>query len=223
MELQTTRHDNARVEVIDRHGVGFPVDGSLSAADSGDGAHEVRVRIDGGRAVLIPRSLLTPSSPTTMLLPMSWDELLGSHAGQRSTSTYEESLVIPLVEETVQVEKRVHERGRVRISQRVREEHVHVEEPLVSERVEVERVPVGRYVEVAPEPRYEGDTLVLPCVEEVLVVERRLRLREEVRVRRVQQRETFVQDIPVRKTEVEVTRSAASDSDGTTARDGRTS
>jgi stress response protein YsnF len=48
---------------------------------------------------------------------------------------------------------------------------------------------VDREVDTAPEPRYEGDTLIIPVVEEMLVTEKRLLLREEVRITRRQRTE----------------------------------
>jgi hypothetical protein len=48
----------------------------------------------------------------------------------------------------------------------------------------IERVQVDRIVAEQPMQRQEGDTLVLPVVEEVLVVEKRLMLREEIRITR---------------------------------------
>ncbi|WP_431271308.1 YsnF/AvaK domain-containing protein [Dankookia sp. P2] len=97
--------------------------------------------------------------------------------------------VIPLLEERLRIAKQQRETGRVRVSVTTAEESRLVEEVLRHRSVEVERVPVGRQVAEAPSVREEGDTLVIPVMEEVLVVERRLVLREEVRVRlRVEER-----------------------------------
>ena len=52
------------------------------------------------------------------------------------------------------------------------------------ETVEVTRVPVDRMIESAPEIRTEGDVTILPVVEEVLVFEKRLVLKEELHIRR---------------------------------------
>lgn len=97
--------------------------------------------------------------------------------------------VIPLLEEHLRLSKRLREVGRVRVSVTTGTETRRIEETLRSKLVEVERVPVGRTVAEAPPVREEGDTLVIPVLEEVLVVERRLVLREEVRLRlRVEER-----------------------------------
>ncbi|MCB4823408.1 YsnF/AvaK domain-containing protein [Roseicella aerolata] len=91
--------------------------------------------------------------------------------------------VIPLLEEHLRIAKNQRATGRVRIAVTTGEETRLVEEVLRDRRVEIERVPVGRPVTEAPPVREEGDTLVIPVLEEVLVVERRLVLREEVRLR----------------------------------------
>src|SRR5579885_363982 len=49
---------------------------------------------------------------------------------------------------------------------------------------EIEHVPVGRVLDAPVAQRQEGDTLVLPVVEEVLVYRRKLFLREEIRITR---------------------------------------
>ena len=90
--------------------------------------------------------------------------------------------VIPVVAEELRVGRRTVETGRVRVTKLVREEQEQVDLPTLSEEVSVERVPVNRFVETVPQPRQEGDTVIFPVLEEVLVVERRIRLKEEVRI-----------------------------------------
>jgi uncharacterized protein (TIGR02271 family) len=70
----------------------------------------------------------------------------------------------------------------------------------------VERVPVGRVVEAAPQVRSEGDTMVVPVLEEVLVVEKRLMLKEEVRITLRRVAETSQQRVTLRSEEVVVER-----------------
>jgi stress response protein YsnF len=70
----------------------------------------------------------------------------------------------------------------VRIRKTVRQEVVPVDHTLRREDWAIERVPANRIVDVAPAPRWEGRTLILPIVEEVLV--KQLRLIEEVRITR---------------------------------------
>ena len=94
--------------------------------------------------------------------------------------------VIALAREELRVARRVVDRGGVRVRVSVNERDEAVDVLLREQGVEVERVPIGRVVEYPPETRQEGDTLVIPIVEEILVVERRLVLKEEVRVRRTE-------------------------------------
>lgn len=96
------------------------------------------------------------------------------------------SVVVPAVEDEPRVAKRVVEAGSVRVSKHVTEREESVDEPLVREEYDVERVPVGVYVDAPVGPRHEGDTLVVPVLEEVLVVEKRLLVREELRITRRQ-------------------------------------
>lgn len=58
------------------------------------------------------------------------------------------------------------------------------DEPLYYEDVTVERVAVNRLITGPIETRREGDTTIIPVIEEVFTVQKRLMLREEVRVTR---------------------------------------
>lgn len=110
--------------------------------------------------------------------------------------------VIPLAEERAAVAKREVETGRVRVALTTETETVIARETLRGRRVEIERVPVNRMLpdgEPAPQSREEGDTLVIPVVEEVAVVVKRLVLGEEVRPRFVQTEEPFAREVAVRR------------------------
>jgi len=87
-----------------------------------------------------------------------------------------EEQVVPLHIEEIAVTRHSVERD-VRVHLRtLNHEHL-VDEPLTQERVEIERVLIGRPVDAVPPVREEGDTTVISVVEEVLVVERRLVLK----------------------------------------------
>ena len=119
-------------------------------------------------------------------------------------------LTVPVIEEQLLVDKQVVETGRVRISKSVRETDETVNIPLVQENVSVERVPVNQYVAEPPPPvRYEGNVMIIPVLREVVVVEKRLVLVEELRVTKQQTQTQETQKIRLRKEEVAVKRISA--------------
>jgi stress response protein YsnF len=92
--------------------------------------------------------------------------------------------VVPLVEETATVGKRKVTTERVRVQTVTETVEEFARADVQREIVEVIRVPVDRIIEDAPEIRTEGDLVIVPVVEEVLVVEKRLVLKEELHIRR---------------------------------------
>lgn len=124
-------------------------------------------------------------------------------------NTQQEGLRIPVIEEQLSVGTRVVETGRgVRVHKTVTEQPVTIDERLMREAVDVRHVPVDRIValEEAPASRYEGDTLVVPVLEEVLVVERRLRIKEELHITRVRHEEHYRDTVALKAERVEVER-----------------
>lgn len=114
--------------------------------------------------------------------------------------------VIPVIQEQIMVGKRLVETATVEVKKTVTEgsEPVHV--VVAHDETSVERVPVNRFVDKAPEIRYDGDTMIIPVLKEVAVVEKKLMLVEELHVtkRAVQTQET--EYITVRREHLEVKR-----------------
>jgi uncharacterized protein (TIGR02271 family) len=111
---------------------------------------------------------------------------------------------IALVEETLSISKRRVETGRVRIGIRTESNEVQAEASLLDQYVEVERIPIGREVAEIPVVREEGDVTVYPVLEEILVVEKRLVLKEEVHVRRVSSRTVVSQPVTLRRQRADI-------------------
>lgn len=86
----------------------------------------------------------------------------------------------------------VHEidRGRLVIDKRVELVPHEAQVDVGTDQVEIERVPINQEVDTPPSTRQEGDTLIVPVIEEVLVVTKRYRVVEEVRVRKYRDVET---------------------------------
>ena len=120
---------------------------------------------------------------------------------------------IPVVEETVTIDKRQTVKGVVRARTETHEDVVVVDEPTLCEQVEVERVAIDRFVDAPVAVRQEGDTTIIPVFEEVVVVEKRLKLVEEVRLTKRQTTTHQPQTITLRRQEAVVERLPGPESD----------
>lgn len=119
-----------------------------------------------------------------------------------STST----VVLPVIDEQVQVHTEWVETGRVQVNKQVHEETQLVSVPVTHEVVDVERVPVNRVVSEVPLSRQEGDTLILPVVREEVITSIRLVLVEEVRITRRQEHTIDQQPVTTRHETISVDR-----------------
>lgn len=116
-------------------------------------------------------------------------------------------LVIPVVEERLEVSRERVETGRVRISKSVEAREVVVDDPLKRESVRVEHVPINQVVTGAvPQVREEGDVTVIPILEERVVTRTELVLVEEVRIHRDHSEYHDPQRVTLRKEVVAVER-----------------
>ena len=96
--------------------------------------------------------------------------------------------------------------GRVSVSTVTKQREELINEVLTQENVEIDRVPIRQFVEKVPTIREEGDTIIIPLVEEVVVVERRLMLKEEVRIRRVTSTDRYQGTVTLREQDAVITR-----------------
>jgi len=79
-------------------------------------------------------------------------------------------------------------------------------EALVREQIEIDRTAIDKPIEAMPPIRQEEDVIVIPIVEEILVVELRLVLKEEIRVRRVRTSKNYGERVTLRRQEAVVSR-----------------
>ena len=116
--------------------------------------------------------------------------------GWRSTKDVE---TVPLLDETVQLSKRDVVTGSVRVSTRT-EIHDDVAEVMLDrDVVDVTRVAIGRVVDMAPGVRTEGDTIIVPVIEERLVIVKQLYLTEELHIRRHVEQESSRTPVQLRR------------------------
>lgn len=153
----------------------------------------------------------TMSMPTDGFDPMRTQDLSANQAvrGQvHSASELDvaagEDVTIPVIREEAVIRTREVERGGVRVHKTVNEREEVVEQPVYREDVQVERIPVGSVITAVPEVREEGDTLIIPVVEEMLVVEKRLVLKEELRITKRRTQETEQARVILREEQVQI-------------------
>jgi len=183
----------------------------------------VMVRMDSdGSQLVVPAGLLQPRDDGTFFVPIPRAVLegFGTEEATRvsvpraaSVERSVERIVVPLHAEEMIVTTRRAPVGGVRLHKRVLERQEVLDQPVFRDHANVERVTVNRMVEgTPPSVRHEGDTMIVPLLEEVLVVEKRLMVREELHVRlsRVLERDT--QTVTLRREEAQVERFAPGDS-----------
>jgi len=164
------------------------------------------IRLDDGRRIVVPVTLMTQQADGTYAVPIGpadVDRLRFKGPGATA--------VIPVVVEELEVATRIVETGRVQISKRVHEREEVVDLPLLREEVDIQRVAVNRVVEGPVTIRQEGDTTIIPVVEEVLVVEKRLMLKEELRITKRRVEEHRPQRVTLRTEDATVERLAPQD------------
>jgi uncharacterized protein (TIGR02271 family) len=113
-------------------------------------------------------------------------------------------IVIPVIAEELEVATREVERLGVRLTKTISEHTETVDLPLLEERADVERVPINQFVEAPPAVRYEAGAMIVPVLEEVLVTEKRLVLREELHIRKRETQVRKPQTVTLRREHVTV-------------------
>lgn len=111
-------------------------------------------------------------------------------------------IVVPLIAEEIKIGKKTVATGGIRVHKTVSENVQRIDEPIVREHLDVERVSINQFVETAPAIRYEGDVMIVPVLEEVVVTQKRLLLREEIHLVKRREEIANVQEITLRREEI---------------------
>jgi len=170
----------------------FPVHGDnglhgvlLAPARFLDDSPERKIRLDDGRELTVPADLLEPQRDVSFYLLSE---------ANSATSRPAEEVPVPEVQPVPQVQP-------VQQTQEEPPMPKVPDEPLLREDCEVERVSVRKLLDKPAETRQEGDTLIVPLMEEIWVVEKRLMLREELHIKRKTTR--YTDPKPIRRDELE--------------------
>lgn len=154
-----------------------------------------RVQLSDGSRIDVPFELLEHDDHGGYRLPATW----------RDFTIHDDSgMTIPVIEEKVRVDVQPGPEQRLKIRRRIVTRQEVVETPVRHERIEVESVPVDRLADEMPAPRQEGDVLVIPRVEEEIVVQRRFRVLEELRVRVVREERVHRETVELRRHELDI-------------------
>jgi uncharacterized protein (TIGR02271 family) len=155
--------------------------------------HEITIRLDTGEVVVVKDTVLTGRPDGSYYVPLSLEEIRGPEAAAPPIPVATPAPVptpAPAAAPDIQTSTREVEQI--------------VDIPIVEERVEVERIAVNRTVDGPVAVRYDGDTIIVPVTEEVLIVQKQLRLVEEVHIRKVRVERHDPQRMMLRKDEVRV-------------------
>ena len=156
---------------------------------SSDSSRLVLSLDDGRTLIATPETLQRQDDGSLVVATGTADVRLSSHV----------EAVIPVIREELAVSKRLVELERgVRVSKSVTQREEEVVQLLYRESLEVERIPKNEMVDRPPPVRHEGQTLVIPVCEEVLVLEKRLLLKEEIRVGRREQHVRHAEKVVLR-------------------------
>jgi uncharacterized protein (TIGR02271 family) len=121
----------------------------------------------------------------------------------------DETVTVPVINEEVQVTSEQVITDRIRVIKSVSDETVAVEAPYTQENVSVERTAINEYVDEAPPAvRHEGDTMIIPVLQEVLV--KKILLVEEIRITKTRQTNTENIEVMLRKEHIDVQRDSES-------------
>lgn len=167
------------------------------------------VTLDTGRRLWVAPELLIPQADGGYLLPIAV-----SKEPDGSQAEAVETTILPVIEETASVRKREVQTGGVRISKVVHERTEQVAAETLRERLDVRREPVDEFVAEAEPARQEGDTTIVPIYEEVVVVEKRLRLKERWVITRQRETHTETQPVALRSEEAIIEQMGANEAHG---------
>ena len=192
--------DTHRSTVRDRDGVVALISGEIVDPK------RVLIELQNGRKLLVPRSAFQWNGDTGYSVPFTFD-------GLEEFSGDDQGIVVPVFREEAVVDQVTRDTGVVRIEKRVEEREEVVNGTATINEVDIERVLINEFVDEAPGIRYEGDTMIMPLMEEVLVVEKRLLLREELRITKTSREEPRHEKVVLRSEYAEAKRESRSDAD----------
>ena len=189
-----------RIVVIDR-------DGARGVIHSFNPRNNHYVVAFEDEMILVPADLLVRLGDSYYTVPLGFADIVNDQP-----ANLDESVVIPVLVEELHLAKRVVEMGRIRVHKQVEEREVTVDEPLIEDHIQIDRVPINQLIDKPLGPRTEGNTTIIPVLREVIVVQKQLMLVEEVRLTRRQMEVRRPQAVTLRSETVHIERVEADNS-----------
>lgn len=202
-----TFNDGLRRVVVSRPRVVIETGPSLGYDEEVTSELERRVRLHYGLEIAqVPEDTAGHDSPIAGVPGIA--EVTGSERAPSLSDQEKDEVRVRRSEEEIRVEAREREAGTMRVRKRVRTERERIEVPKKRTEVTVERVPVEEAAssreEIAGTPEFVDEEIVVPIVEEEIVVEKRPVVKEEIRIRKQVVEEVEVVEEDLRKEEVEI-------------------
>jgi uncharacterized protein (TIGR02271 family) len=116
----------------------------------------------------------------------------------------DKDIVIPVLREEVEVDKRIVERGGVIIEKKTETEEISIDMPLLSDEINIEKISINQYIDSYPETKQDDQEIIIPVVKEVII--KKLLLVEEIHITKNKTTVTKNQKIKIKKDRVEITR-----------------
>lgn len=182
-------------------------DGRIGTVDEDTSAQQdtrnhLMVRMDNGQTVWVPKDLLDRQPDGSYFIPIRRDQLEMQRRSLQPERK-EDVLVVPIIQEELDIRRKKTESG-VRVTKKVIEEDRHIDEPGFVEHVDVERITKNIVIEKPISPYREGETLVIPVLEEQIFIQKRLVLKEEIRVTKRRAEIHNEQEVVLRREEVSI-------------------
>lgn len=155
----------------------------------------------------VPRDMVDRVQGGALYLNVSRQQVPRASAAVAATQRLRgpgEKMTIQVSEEQVEVNTRVVERGFLRVQKKVDEYLDEQTVRLQHHEVQIERVPRDEVIDAPIEPYMDGDVYVVPVIEEEIIIQTRLRLKEELRVHRTVAERDETIETPFRRERVVV-------------------
>src|SRR6185312_5284113 len=103
--------------------------------------------------------------------------------GEEQPFSEDETVVIPVIKEFLNVEKKVVETGKIHIKKSIINKEQDINIPLHSDNYQVERIAVkDKIFDEPPQIRNEGNKTIIPGVKEIVEVKKRYEVTEEIHI-----------------------------------------